>query len=160
MRKESIDLSSFGIKINDSKKTITVTKDFKKKAIIYGSAERIALENLKRDYPIYRVITNSAHKKKFEDRLDMKDILLYVEKHSGKDSEQMKELLELRGTSVKEAGNRVDADEYAGFETIKAWFFTTYPELANKTENRQKQIDAILKKAAKRAEAAKNAASA
>ena len=72
----------------------------------------------------------------------------------------MKELLELRGTSVKEAGNKVDADEYAGFNTIKEWFFLTYPELAKKSDTRKNRINAILAEAAKRAEAAKNAASA
>ena len=144
----------YNIRIDDSKRAIIVTKEFKKKTSIFGSPERNALQEAMKECPTYRVVTKSAPKKKFEDSLSMKDIILYVAKHSGKDSAQMKALLELRGKSVKEAGNKADSDEYAGFDVIKEWFFLTYPDLLKKTENRQNRINEIL------AEAANNAASA
>jgi len=84
----------------------------------------------------------------------MKDILYYVENHSGKDSPEMKQLEELRGKSAKDAESIFDFEESASFKDIKEWFFATYSDLAEKTQKRQNRIDEIL------AEAAKNAASA
>ena len=76
----------------------------------------------------------------------------------------MNTLKELRGKSIKEAGSVLAAEETATFAEIKKWFFSTYSEVAKKTEDRQKRIDEILadaaKKAAERAEAANNAVSA
>ena len=86
--------------------------------------------------------------------MTISDMMLYIEKHSGNDSAQMKQFVELRGVSVKEAGNRGDAVESAKFHEIKEWFFATYSELADKTANRQKRIDEILAQAAKNNEAA------
>ena len=64
----------------------------------------------------------------------------------------MATLSELRGTSMKEAGNLFEAEESASFHKIKEWFFLTYSEIANKTETRRERIDAILAEAAKKAE--------
>ena len=76
----------------------------------------------------------------------------------------MKALLELRGTSVQDANSIFEVVDSASFATIKKWFFTTYPEIGNKTENRKNRISQILAeakaKAAKEAEAANEAASA
>lgn len=144
---------NYNIRINDSKRTITITKEFKKRTAIYGSAERNALQQAMSDCPNYRVVTKSAPKRKFEDRITMKDILYYVENHSGKDSPEMKQLEELRGKSAKDAESIFDFEESASFKDIKEWFFATYSDLAEKTQKRQNRIDEIL------AEAAKNAAS-
>jgi len=84
----------------------------------------------------------------------MDDIVNYVAEKSGNESVEMETLKELRGKSVKEAGSLLKAEETAAFSQIKTWFFTTYPEIGKKTENRQNRINEIL------AEAAKNAASA
>lgn len=150
--------------INDSKRTITITKTFSKLASIYGSDEYNTLKGAKLDNPGYRVVVKSAPKRKIEDRITMKDIVNYVEAKSGAESAEMAELKELRGKSIKEAGNLLDAEETATFAEIKRWFFATYPEIAKKTENRQNRIDVILADAAKnvaeRAEAANNAVSA
>ena len=145
---------NYNIRINDSKRTITITKEFKKRTAIYGSAERNVLQQAMSDCPNYRVVTKSAPKRKFEDRITMKDILYYVENHSGKDSPEMKQLEELRGKSAKDAESIFDFEESASFKEITEWFFATYSDLAEKTQKRQNRIDEIL------AEAAKNAASA
>ena len=158
----SINNTTNNITINYSKRALEINKSFKEAASIYGSNAYNELKQARADFPTFRVCVKSGHKTKrtFEDSLSMRDILRYVEKHSGPDSAQMKELLELRGTSVKDAGNKADADEYAGFKIIKEWFFLTYPELDKKAETRKNRINAILAEAAKRAEAANNAASA
>ena len=140
--------------INDSKRTITITKTFNKLASIYDSEEYKKLKGAKLDNPGYRVVVKSPAKKKIEDRITMKDIITYVEAKSGAESEQMKTLLDLRGKSVNETKSILDVEETATFAEIKKWFFNTYSEIKNKSENRQNHINAIL------AEAANNAVSA
>ena len=140
--------------LNDSKRTITITKTFSKLASIYGSDEYNALKGAKLDNPGYRVVVKSPAKKKIEDRITMKDIITYVEAKSGAESEEMKKLIDLRGKSIKETKSILDVEETATFAEIKKWFFNTYSEIKNKSENRQNHINAIL------AEAANNAASA
>ncbi len=147
-------MNTSNILINTRKRALEITKDFQKKASIYGSIEYNDLKAAKADFPTYRVSIKTAPKRKIEDRMTLNDMMLYIEKHSGKESAQMSQFKELRGTSVKDAGNRGDAVESAKFQQIKEWFFLTYPDIAAKTEKRQNRIDEIL------AEAAKNAASA
>ena len=148
------NIAAFGIRILDSKRIIEITKTFSKLASIYGSEEYNALKGAKADNPTYRVVVKSPSKKKIEDRITMKDIVAYVEKHSGAESAEMAHLAELRGKSVKEAGSLLEAEETATFGEIKRWFFDTYSEIGKKTENRRNRINAIL------AEAADTAASA
>lgn len=152
------------VTINHSKRALAVTREFYKKTKIFGSPEYIELTEAQKAYPAYRVTYKSAPKRKIEDRIDTKDMMLYIEKHSGKDSPEMKAFLELRGTTVKDAGNRADAEESAHLSTMREWFFTVYPELENKTAKRANRINEILadaaKMAAERAEAATLAASA
>ncbi len=146
--------NNFTIRINDSKRAIEITKAFSKLASIYGSDAYNALKGAKADNPTYRVCIKSPSKKKLEDRITMDDIIAYVEEKSGAESAEMATLKELRGTSIKEAGNLLKVEETASFPKIKKWFFLTYPEVAKKSEIRQNRIDAII------AEAANNAASA
>ena len=146
------------ISINFRKNALEVTKDFYKKASVFGSIEYNELKAAKADFPTYRVSIKANPKRRIEDRMTINDMVLYIEKHSGKDSIEMKTFEDLRGVSAKEAGNRGDAIESAKFHELKEWFFNTYSELADKTTNRQKQIDKILAEA--KAKAAKTAASA
>jgi hypothetical protein len=146
--------------INYRKNAIEISKTFSKKASIYNSDEYKTLKAAKEDFPTFRVCVKSTPKRSIEDKITMKDILYYVENKSGAESEEMETLKKLRGTSVKEAkkasvdGYIFKVEETASFMEIKKWFFATYPELAEKSDKRQAQIDAII------AEAAKNAASA
>lgn len=136
------------IYINSTKRALEVTREFYKKTRIFGSAENIELNEAMKAYPAYRVTYKSTPKRKIENRIDTKDMMLYIEKHSGKDSPQMKAFLELRGKTVKEAGNRADAEESASLPIMREWFFTVYPELENKTEKRANRINEILAEAA------------
>ena len=148
------------IRIDNSKRTITITKAFNKLASIYGSDEYKMLRDAKLDNPTYRVIVKSPSKKKIEDRITMNDIIKYVVEKSGEESAEMDTLKELRGVSIKQAGSLLKVEETASFAKIKEWFFLTYPELGKKSENRQNRINEILAEAAKRAEAANEAVSA
>ena len=137
--------------INYRKNAIEISKTFSKKASIFGSDAYNQLKEAKKDFPTFRVEVKSTSKRKFEDKITMKDIIYYVENHSGKDSSEMKKLKELRGKSVKEANNIFEIEETASFADIKKWFFDTYSELADKTTKRKERIDEILKEAAKNA---------
>lgn len=152
------NFENFNIRINDSKRTITITKEFKKRTAIYGSAERNALQKAMRDCPNYRVVTKTAPKRTFEQKITMKDILYYVENHSGKNSPEMKQLVELRGTSAKNAESVFDFEESASFKDIKEWFFATYSDLAEKTGKRQERISKIITDAKKNNEKAEKVA--
>ena len=146
--------------INTRKHALEITKGFQKKASIYGSEAYNELKSAKADFPTYRISVKTS-KKTFEETITMKDIVFYVEKTSGKDSAEMNTLIELRGTSVQNAKNIFEVEDSASFATIKKWFFTTYPEIGKKTENRNNRISQILEEAkAKAAEAADEAASA
>lgn len=136
------------VAINHTKRALEVTREFYKKTCIFGSAENIELNEAMKAYPAYRVTYKSTPKRKIENRIDTKDMMLYIEKHSGKDSPQMKAFLELRGKTVKEAGNRADAEESASLPIMREWFFTVYPELDKKTEKRANRINEILAEAA------------
>ena len=139
------------ITINYRKNTIEISKTFSKKTAIFGSDEYKQLKEAKADFPTFRVVIKSASNRKFEDKITMKDILYYVEKHSGKDSPEKKQLEELRGKSAKDAESMFDFEESASFNDIKKWFFATYSDLAEKTEKRQNRINEILAEAAKKA---------
>ena len=132
------------ITINYRKNAIEISKTFSKKTSIFGSNEYKQLKEAKTDFPTFRVVIKSTSKRKFEDKITMKDILYYVENHSGKESKEMKELEELRGKSAKDAESVFDFEESASFKDIKEWFFATYSELAEKTEKRQARIAKIL----------------
>ena len=152
------------VSINPTKRALEVTREFYKKTLVFGSPEYNELNEAKKAYPAYRVTYKTSSRKKIEDRIDTKDMMIYIENHSGKDSPEMKAFLELRGKTVKDAGNRADAEESANLSVMRKWFFEVYPELSNKTEKRTNRINEILAEAAKmaadRAEAANLAASA
>ena len=137
------------ISINFTKKALEISKDFSKKASIFGSEAYNELKAAKKDFPTFRVSVKQAPKRKIEDRITMNDIVMYVTKKSGENSEQMNTLKELRGTSIKKAKNIFDAEESANFTDIKKWFFNTYPEIAKKTDDRKNRINEILEKASK-----------
>ena len=140
--------------INRTKKAIEISKQFSKEASIYGSDAYKDLKDVQKDFPKFRVCIKSTPKRSWKDRITLRDIIYYVENHSGKDSEEMKALQELRGTSAKSATeskgkeSTFEMDESASFFQIKKWFFQTYPELAHKTEKRQARIEEIISEAA------------
>ena len=155
--KKKEDKKMANIVLNARKNAIEITKSFEKKASIFNSKEYLELKAAKMDFPNYQVVVKNSSKRKLEDRITMKDIVYYVTEHSGEDSEEMKQLKELRGKSLKEAGDVFEVEETASFVTIKKWFFDTYSELSHKADNRQKRINQILAEAEAKAKAKANA---
>lgn len=140
--------------INHAKKALEISKNFDKEASIFNSDCYNTLKAAKQDFPTYRVVVKSSSKKNLESKIKMKDILYYVEKHSGKDSTEWKALEELRGDSAKELkeknkeGRIFEIEETASFFAIKKWFFETYPEIQKRFDERKKRIEEIVAGAA------------
>ena len=109
------------IVINNRKSAIEITKDFQKKASIFNSLEYNELKAAKADFPTYRVCVKTSSKRKIEDKITMNDIVRYVTEHSGEKSEEMMMLTELRGKSLKEAGDIFKVEETASFADILVW---------------------------------------
>ena len=142
------------IVINHAKKALEISKDFDKEASIFNSDCYNTLKAAKQDFPTYRVVVKSSSKKSLESKIKLKDILYYVEKHSGKDSTEWKALEELRGNSAKELkeknkeGRIFEIEETASFFAIKKWFFETYPEIQDRVDKRKKRIEELVSGAA------------
>lgn len=142
------------IVINHAKKALEISQKFKNETLIFGSDAYNLLKEAQKEFEGYRVSVRSSSKKTLEEKIKLKDIIFYVEKHSGKDSEAWKELEELRGKSVEQLkeelgdGYIFETQEAACFFLIKKWFFKTYPELKQKSTERQKRIEEIVAGAA------------
>ena len=70
--------------INERKRTIELTKGFAKKASVFGSEEYRQLQEARRDYPTYRVITvksASGNKKNALKGLTYEYMEKYIELH-------------------------------------------------------------------------------
>ena len=149
------------IVVNRAKKVIEITKAFDKASSYFGSEEYEMRKRVLDENPGFTIVIKGSSKRTLEEKITLKDIYYYVNKKSGEDSAEMRELKELHGIKAKDM---FEAVETASFQKIKEWFFFTYPEFGNRTENRTKRINEILANAAKRAEeraeAANNAVSA
>lgn len=142
------------IVINHAKKALEISKKFESEACIFGSDAYNLLKAAQIEFEDYHVSVRSSSKKTLEEKVKLKDIIFYVEQHSGKESEAWKELEELRGKSVEQLkeelgeGYLFETQEAASFFLIKKWFFKTYPELKQKSADRQKRIEEIVAGAA------------
>lgn len=130
------------IRINETKRTIEVTKAFAKEASKYGTDQYKDLQAVRRDYPNFKVVTNkTANKSKGFKGLTLEYMENYIKGHDT-DNEIMLEFNILCGKDQE--GNKVEFAESASYGEIKKWFLNTYPQIKeyhNKLEN-------ILKKSA------------
>jgi hypothetical protein len=140
------------IVVNRAKKVIEITKAFDKASSYFGSEEYEMRKRVLDENPGFSIVIKGSSKRTLEEKITLKDIYYYVNKKSGEDSAEMRELKELNGTKTKDAKDMFDVVETANFHKIKEWFFCTYPEVGNRTENRTKRINEILANAVKRAE--------
>lgn len=138
------------ININTAARTIELTKTFATKSSRYGSDEYNQLQNARRDYPGFKVVTVSrtASKSSFKG-LTFEYMEQYIMKHDNNGA-IMEEYLMLRGESV-------DGDEVllgsATYKDIKDWFLDTYPAIAEFHTKREAMLEEIRKKKAAQREA-------
>ena len=130
------------IKINDANRTIEMTtKKFAAAAKRYGTAAYKELQEARKDYPDYRVITKATRAKKVDTYkgLTYKFMENFIRKHDDESGSVMAEFNNLRATSEEAKDFGAEAVSYG---EIKAWFFEQYPEFAEF----QKKREALLSK--------------
>ena len=144
------------ITINAKNRSIELTKTFATASSKFGTPEYDQLQQVRKDYPNYKVVTVTRKATKTDKPsykgLTYEYMVKYIKSHD-KAEENMAEFMELRG--VSEEGENALA-ESAHYQTIKDWFLGKYPEIANFHEKRTALIDeAKQKKEAKKAESVK-----
>ncbi len=114
------------ITINSNNRTIEMTKKYAAAASRYGTAEYRALQEARRDYPDFKVITKTVSKssKNTFSGLTYDYMEQYIKAHdeSGK---RMAEFKDLRGLS--EEAKAMCSKPHSYLE-VKRWFLKTYPE--------------------------------
>lgn len=135
------------IKINEANRTIEVTKAFAKEASKYGTMEYRELQEVRRDYPNFKVVTRSTVKNKDGFKgLTFDYMEKYIKKHreieiaNKETGEKSKRdlLVEFYEKCGKDAnGKKVDFSKTESYGTIKKWFLEVYPIFE---EYRQKNL--------------------
>lgn len=141
------------ITINAKNHTIEMNKTFSKAASKFGSTEYLKLQNARKDYPTFRVVTVAKKTAKPEYKgLTFDYMKKYIAQHDNEEKTIMAKFLDLRGES--EEAKAVGALS-AGYIEIKAWFFEQYPAIQKFHEDRIATLkDAVEKQAAKKKKAA------
>ena len=131
------------ITINTKKSTIEMNKTYAKLASQYGTDEYKALQEVRRDYPNYRIVTVPHKVEKVEFKgLNYEFMEKYIKAHDDENGTKMEAYLGLRGKSeeAKELGM-----EAVGYAEIKEWFLMTYPALRDFINARENILEAVAK---------------
>lgn len=144
------------ITINAKNRSIELTKTFATASSKFGTPEYDQLQQVRKDYPNYKVVTVTRKATKTDKPsykgLTYEYMVKYIKSHD-KAEENMAEFMELRG--VSEEGENALA-ESAHYQTIKDWFLGKYPEIANFHEKRTALMEKTQQaKEAKKAESIK-----
>ena len=143
------------ITINSKNHTIEINKTVSKAASKFGTPEYNELQEVRRAYPTFRVITvaKKTAKPTFKG-LTFEYMEKYIAAHDDDEKSITAEYLMLRG--LDKAGKDADADS-ANYSDIRDWFFQAFPAI----EQFHSERDALLWKIAQRKaekQAAKKAA--
>lgn len=115
--------------INEKKMAIEMTKKFANAARKFGTQEYRNLQEARRDYPNYKVVTITrkvTSKKVIYKGLTYEFMEEYIEKHDD-EGKVMKEYKTLRGLSEEAQAYLIEPYKYG---EMKKWFLNTYPEIA------------------------------
>lgn len=120
-----------GIKVINKNRVIEITKKFEKAASYYGTEEYVALQEIRRDYPKYRIMVKKTAKKTKDTckGLTYKYMELYIKNHD--DEGSIMEMYRNR----RERGDEVDEKPYT-YAQMKKWFLETYPEMEEFSKNK------------------------
>ena len=133
------------IAINNKNRTIEINKTFAKNAALFGTPEYSQLQEVRRDYPTYRVVTVAKKGAMPEHKgLTFEYMEKYISLHDDKEMSKMDEYLTLRG--LDEDGKRIVDAIPADYATVKNWFFQAFPEIGEYHKKR----DALLERIANR----------
>ena len=130
--------------INERNKTIEMTKKFANAAKRYGSDEYRDLQNVRKDYPTYKVVTRSTKRKKDSFKgLNLDYMEEYIKTHEKENNTVLTDFYALYGKD--EAGKKIKIDDEnidrASYGQIKKWFLKQYPVFKEYTENINKILN-------------------
>ena len=127
--------------INNKKMAIEMTKKFAAAARKFGTQEYKDLQEVRKDYPTYKVVIvtrKTTVKKDNFKGLTYEYMEKYISSHD-EDGKIMAEYQDLRGLSerAKEA-----LAEPCSYLEMRVWFLNTYPAIAKFHEDREKLLAA------------------
>lgn len=135
------------LNVNMKNRTIEMTKKFAAASSKFGTEEYKTLQEVRRDYPSYKVVTITRKVSKSDSSAFKGLTYEYMEKYiAGHDDEEKSIMLEymmLRGES-EEAEDAFA--ESASYQEIKDWFLDTFPAIAEFHKKREKMIEATRQK--------------
>lgn len=117
------------LKVNFEKQTIVMDRTFARLCVNTQSEEYAHLQEVRRDYPDFKVVTHTIKRNPFKETykgLTYEYMQDYILRHETEETalEVIKEFNELRTISkCHKQGLR--------YPTIKRWFLNKYPEVAN-----------------------------
>ena len=117
--------------INEKKMAIEMTKKFAAAARKFGTQQYRDLQEARRDYPNFKVVTitrNTAGKQDFYKGLTDEFMESYIQKHDDEEQSIMAEYMMLRGKSEDAKDHLVEPYSYG---KMKKWFLKTFPAIAD-----------------------------
>ena len=130
------------MKINFHSQVIEMTAKFAKAAAKFGSDEYKQLQEARRDYPTFSVVTvtrKTTTKKNTFKGLTYEYMEMYIQKHDDDDQSIMAEYLMLRG--MTDEAEEALAESFTYLE-MKDWFLKKFPAIASFHEARAKLMAA------------------
>lgn len=130
--------------LNTKNFAIEMDKKFAAAAANVFSAEYEKLQEVRRAYPNYKVVT-VARKEKTSGTsgLTFEFMELYIEKHDDEEKSIMAAFQALRATDAESKALGMKSESYL---TIRTWFLETYPEVENAAAKREKLLKDIREK--------------
>ena len=116
--------------INEKKMAIEMTKKFAAAARKFGTKQYRDLQEARRDYPNFKVVTVTRKATNCQDTykgLTYKFMESYIQKHDDDSKTIMAEFLTLRGMSEAATQNLLEPYSY---NEMKTWFLKTFPAIA------------------------------
>ena len=127
--------------INNKKMAIEMTKKFAAAARKFGTQEYKDLQEVRKDYPNYKVVTvtrKTTVKKDNFKGLTYEYMEKYIATHDD-DGKIQEKYNDLRGLSERAKAALAEPCSYL---EMRAWFLKTYPEIAKFHEDREKLLAA------------------
>jgi len=137
--------------INTQAAAIELTKSFAAAASKYGTKEYRMLQEARRDYPDFKVVTSARNGGRHDYKGLTYDYMeIYIENHDDEKKSIMAAFKTLRAEDD-------DLSESLSYADIKDWFLEQFPEIADFHTKREETVNAIHAKREKAREAKKNA---
>ena len=130
------------MKINQKNRAIEMSKKFAKAAAVFGSKEYRQLQEVRQDYPNFRVVTVSRKavaKKETVKGLSYEYMERYIQKYDDDKKSIMAEYLMLRGKTAEAEEALAESCTYL---EMREWFLKKFPAIAQFHEARAKLLTA------------------